>query len=850
MLRVILHCAGPLLLTIGQAASGANGSDIPRGVPATQSEAHAPLFAEPPAAQPVAQPAATRPATTPSTDVSDFLGLLTGNNSATVRRLGARQLLGLGSPDAIDRVRQLLVQPIDAAAVTAICEVISQTGLAPPTMLEPLVSLLADARPVVSEWACRALTATQDARVVTLVGDVAKDKKQPIDHRVASIRCLGRLAHEKQAVAALIQNADDTSRAIQAAVLTAMSDVAQERFTTLKDAKAWWSENRSTTESQWHRRNFGALQRRYVAAMSTQSELTQRVAALVRAEFLRTPEPDRPKALLALLKDDLPAVRELALDLVNTWITDRKEIGVDIRARLGELVDDPEGAIRRRAAKMVGDLRLTAEASRLANAIDREGDPEIRAALIDAAGRLDDRAFVAALVPRLNDDSTAVVSAAAGALGNLARRGVGRPEDIDVVSTALAKRLEATPIGDDMRSRLLTTMGVVGSEALRGLIVAELNANRSVATRCAALRGLGAYRDAKAAADIRPRIESPEPLERLAAVEALGVCGSGEADLSALFTRLDPAAESNAAVREQAWESYKSVAGRCPAATILAAADRFARNGTTADQQQRIELLRIAAQRVDELGPVERIAIQERIGDARMVIGDFKAAATAFEQAATGDDEATRQSIPRLHLKTVDARLRGGEDDEAVLKLTTALNGDPATDDADAASKLVLDEVQRRLTVQDLVGAIRLLDKCESLREKLGSAYVSEATLLRVEGLAMQGGVSDEEIDRLLTASADDAEAVDRLTELKVRVLARIHARLVRPQTTTAATRPADTQAGLIAVARRFAPDWRGFGEQATAAERSEALADLALQIRAAARAAATSQPAGSGTPG
>jgi len=843
MLRALLHIAALVLLALGQGAAGVRASDWARHVPPrgpVPTETAPSFFADPPTQSP-----STRPATTPVTDVADFLALLTGNNSATVRKLGARQLLALGSPDAHDRVRQLLAQPTDPAAVTAICEVLSQTGQTPSAMLGPLVDLLGDMRPGVSEAACRALTAAQNERVVAMVRDVSRDKGRTADHRLASIRCLGRLSHDKTAVSALIEQADDASQTIRAAVLHAMSEVAQERFSTIADAKAWWSENRSMSESQWHRRNFGVLQRRYVSAVSAQTELTQRVATLIRGEFLRTPEPDRPKALLALLKDDLPAVRELALELVNTWITDRKEIGVDIRTRLGELIDDPEGGIRRRAAKMVGDLRLTAEASRLAGAIDRETDSDTRAALIDAAGRLDDRAFVTALIPRLNDDSNGVVSAAAGALANLARRGFGRPEDVERVSQALAKRLGQTQVGDEFRGRLLTSMGVVGSEMLRDIIAAELDISRPTATRCAALRALGTYRDARAANEIRSRTESEEALVRLAAVEALGACG-GDADLAALFARLDSSIESNAGVREQAWESFKAVATRCPAATVLAAADRFAKAGSVGDQQQRIELLRIASQRIDELGSAERVAVQERIGDARMAIGEFKSAVTAFEQAAAGEDDAARESRPRLALKALDARLRAGEDDEAILKLTAILTSPAGADSGESAGNLVLAEVGRRLSAQDLPGTLRLLEKCDSHAEQLGATFAGERVLMRAEATALQGGVTDEEVDRLIAGAANDPDILTQLAAIKTRTLARIHARLVRPQTTTAATRPSDTEAGLTAIARRLAPDWRGFGEQATAAERSNALSELALQVRAAARADAATGSAAS----
>lgn len=845
MFRALKSCTWLIALIAASRAAVADAPGYLHHLPSPpgQFKSAIPLLADPPPTQ----PASTRPAPAPTTELTDSLALLTGNNSASVRRLGARQLLALGTAEAIDRLRGLLAQPSDAAAVLAICDVLAQNGAIPNPLLAPLVNLLGDARTGMSDAVCRALSAAQEGPIVASVRTAARDKRNTVEHRLAAIRCLGRLAHDKAAVAALIEQIDDASKSIQTAVLNAMSEAAQERFAGPADAKAWWSENRRTSESQWHRRTIGVLQRRYTAAVSTQTEVTQRLSALIRADLLRTPEADRPKALLALLKDDLPAIRELALELVNTWITDRREIGSDIRTRLGELIEDPEPAIRRRASKMVGDLRLTTEASRLTTAIEREADPDVRAALIDAAGRLDDRAFVESLIPRLNDDSSVVVSAAAGALANLARRGIGRPEDIEAVSAALAKRMSATSKTDELRVRLLAAMSVVATEPLRDIVIAELDQSRPTATRCAALRALGAFRDARSAAEVRKWIEADDATLRLAAVEALGGCGSAETDLAVLFDRVDPANETSAPVREQAWESYKLVAARCPATLLLAAADQFAINGSVTDQERRIELLRIAGQRVSELGPVERIAIQERIGDARVAIGDFKAAAGSFEQAATGDDEAVVASRERLNLKILDARLRGGEDDPGVEKLTAILNGGNGepSDSVKSAGGLVSAEVNRRLDAGDAAGAIRLLDKIQPHLGRLGDAKAAKLALLRTEAETLQAGASDLEIDPILATAPTDPDAAHRLMEHRARTLSRIHARLVRPVTTSAATRPADVESSLIALARRFAPDWRGFDPQSTAAERSQALTDLASEVRLAARSGihVTSQP-------
>src|SRR5439155_4848069 len=126
-------------------------------------------------------------------------------------------------------------------------------------------------------------------------------------------------------------------------------------------------------------------------------------------------------------------------------------------------------------------------------------------------------------------------------------------------------------------------------------------------------------------------------------------------------------------------------------------------------QQRRLDLLKLAEPKLDDQPLDGRIQAFERIGDARMDLGDFKPAASRFEQALKLlPDRRGARYVP-LSLKAIAARLAAGEDDEALAKME-ALCGASAPE-SDAAGRaeaggLALAEMKRRLSISDAAAAV------------------------------------------------------------------------------------------------------------------------------------------------
>src|SRR5262249_17503027 len=125
---------------------------------------------------------------------------------------------------------------------------------------------------------------------------------------------------------------------------------------------------------------------------------------------------------------------------------------------------------------------------------------------------------------------------------------------------------------------------------------------------------------------------------------------------------------------------------------------------------------------------------------------------------------------PTLILKCIAAKLRGGEDDDGIARISRIC---PAGGGAEAVVASVRDllstELQRRLAASDGAGVLRLLDKTDPLAERFGAAFSSQSQTIRRDALALRENATDEEIDRLVGQVGASPDAERRLLDLGAR---------------------------------------------------------------------------------
>jgi len=780
-----------------------------------------------------------------ASELDELLGLVTGNNTPEARKLGAKKLLEVAGSEGVNRLALVLkASPPDAAAQLAVCQAISSTEHPPASLIDPLLGLLGVQQPEFSGPVTNALRRFEPGLVLDRLQPLARDESVAMETRLAATSALAAMSEDLRAVAALIELTGEKSNQIRVAALTALSRATGTEYADPAAAAAWWKQRETFSQADW----MAEVQaRRLVENRKLQAErqlLASRLTAAYRELYLQTPESDRPRKLLSFLIDELPEVRDAGLDLVNAAITDRKDVSSEVKARLIEMISDPYPGLRLKVAQVIGDLRLANAVSRLIEAVSLEGDHRVRAALVDALGRLGGAQAVSALADRLNDDVPSVVAHAAAALASITRSTA--PEDqtvIESIASALADRFAMIPpTDDDLREKLLDAMTRIGTESFRPIFKAEMGPDRSVRIRRAAITGLASFADLATADDVLPLISAAEPEIRLAAVIALGKCGRRETDLTALSGRLDAKSESDPAVRQRAWESYLAIAERLPPQDHLRIAEQFAKPDDKVAQRQRLELLgalQTSPLRFEQLkskNSDRRLDLLEAMADAHMKLGEFAPAAACLTQAADLAHGAGNGRYAAFAARSVAVLLAGHEDESAMQRIKDLLGpeGKEARLDKGLLGRTMLSGAKARaeavVDAASFTDAIHLLDAMSALGPRFGEEFESQLAEFRRTALANRTSA----IDALLNAVGVDAQIEVKLLGFGADVvLKRIHAALSNPAPTSAPSPVAEER--LIQLARRVAPDWGGYSLDDSGEKRAAALDALAAIAEAAA---------------
>ncbi|MBN2562417.1 MAG: HEAT repeat domain-containing protein [Phycisphaerae bacterium] len=788
--------------------------------------APAPPVSTAPSESPVSPPPSPLPE-----QFDEYLRLITGTNEPDVRLMGARRLLETGHEEAARRLVSVLeANPPDLAAQIAVCKAISDSEGPMPSLVKPLMLLLGSQQPDLNEVVTQALRQFDDGGVVDHLGHLACDATAAIERREAAVGVLGEMGDNAKAVSALTKLLQNGPGRVRQAALAAFEHATGVEHADAASASAWWERHKSAPPLEWAR---SVNERRAARNRRLQNQtrhLTRRLVAAYRESYVRTPEPVRPKKLLEFLGDDLPEVRALGLDLINILITDRNQVGQEIKARLVEMIADPDSSVRASVAVMVGDLRLTEAVPKLAEVLGRESDHRARAAEISAIGRLDGVAATEVVIRSLDDETPAVVAEAALALAAISRRAQEAPEVAKRVATALLARFKEVSVEDvELREKFIEAMAQSGDVSFRAVFRAEIGPDRSLRIRRAAIAGLGAHGDSAAANDVRPMITDSQPTIRQAAVQAMGQCGRQREDLVALASRLDSTSEADQTVRERAWESYLEVAQRLPPKDLLTVSDPFARKGDKVAQHRRIELLKLITrtpQRLKQLSVSDQVGVFERMGDAQVELSDYAVAASSFDRAIALVPDRGCAEFASLAARLVGSLLQSRQDQAAVQRIGELANGEESNGgsfDSVPLIETVLTEARARIDAAAdaaaFADAIKLIELVSEPAARIGSDFTRQLAGARAEADTKR----QASIDRLLSAMVTDPQAEVRLLAYgKDLVLPRLHAKLTGIPTTSA---PANGIEGeWIKLAKRFVGQWPGYTPGCPADERAKAL--------------------------
>lgn len=216
-------------------------------------------------------------------------------------------------------------------------------------------------------------------------------------------------------------------------------------------------------------------------------------------------------ALLDLLKDEAPEVRA-----ASAWALGKIGMKEAISA-LASYAADPEGEVRKRVAESLGELKGE-DAYQLLLPLLNDKDPEVRAMAARGIGEVKIRKGEDHLIPLLDDADPSVCFEAIYALGEL-RSAKGAP--------FLLKRLQEDS-SESIKAHAVWALGRIGDWETVGELVQYLIEHPGSSAAYYGIRALKNFGVKKIFENVKPYLESKDPLMRYGAVRLLGELKWGE----------------------------------------------------------------------------------------------------------------------------------------------------------------------------------------------------------------------------------------------------------------------------------------------------------------------------------
>lgn len=606
--------------------------------------------------------AQSAPANTPedAARVEEFSALVEGNNSASARRLGARELLRLNTPASQKRFVAILSSSNRAARAAAAAALAEFPQYHDPQMLGPLLVLLADADAETRAAAVAALGAASNDATRGALRELLADARRELGARLAALDALAAMT-DRAATGLLIEQTEKPAP-IGPAALQALNRALALDLASAAAAREWWEQSRGLSDEQWRELRVRRTIREARVARERCAELEQRLSAALRDSYLRAAEAERPALLAAFLADAQPAVRALGLELARLAVQDAKRLPADLLPRVRDLLSAPTPSVRLAAVKTVAALRDPEDESRLLQMLPVETDRDVRIAVVGSLGFTGSGRSAGELLALLADADPSVVDEAVAALGRLAERGVLDSILRASVADEIRTRLSDAPREDvRLRERLLDAAAKLADAGFAPAFVAALEPGEPPTLRLAALRGLvglldprrsttqpvnGAAHERELLIDaLIAQSSDADPAVRRLAIETLAALAASDVHLAALWSRIDPAAEPDEAIRGIAWDGAVRVLATRPPEEIELWIARLPVNKGPADHALELWLaaenhLQARAEQREALG-----IVRSQLASQRALAGQIDEAlatyATALRDLLAAQSEQT-----------------------------------------------------------------------------------------------------------------------------------------------------------------------------------------------------------------
>jgi HEAT repeat protein len=521
-------------------------------------------------------------------------GLLDPEVRPENRRRFADLLLSYNSPQARALTVELLGLAQSPDVQRALCTVIADRARRTPERLDesyvqPLLNMLDASAEDLRLLASRALADFPGAEAPRRLGQLAVQDDAPLARRLAAIDALASRTHRREVVGQLINLLDAGVPEVTERVLAALEPATRRTFGSDLDGwRRWWQEKSRLSDEAWSAEQLQIYRERYrqtADELRTYREETRRehdaliarMRGFQRDLFRVLNVEQREAKLLEWLDDPLPVVKLAALTIIKARIADegKRPEGKTRDALIG-LLKQGSPEMRREVLGIVQNLNNPVVVEAVLAQLEQEVDPPTRQAMFKAIGKLASPATIPALIREITGAASTpeCVREAAIALGRVAAAATPGADLRDAAAALKGRYNSIAPEDVSTRAALLTAMAGTADSAFTPEFLEAIEQDNATLLS-PAISGLLAVRDTSKLPRLRTLMAHPDPLVRVAAIEAVGQLGREDGDLESLLTRLNRAVETNEHARDAAWRGLQQLLSNRPTQERIKAAERL-----------------------------------------------------------------------------------------------------------------------------------------------------------------------------------------------------------------------------------------------------------------------------------
>ena len=603
--------------------------------------------------------------------------------------------------------------------------------------IDPLIACLGDASEPLRRSAGRALAGfSEQPEVIVRLAALASDTGKPADLRRGVIAALGSMPPSGPAIIdGLVGVLDDRDADLRTRALESLNNVTGVEIATAAARKEWWNQNRGRPMIGWLSRLNQRLRQDNLALRQQRDQLDKRLASAMRSLYDITPPAQQAELLLKCFDDPQPAVRVLAMELVDkTLLVKTLPVPDAVKKAVLDRLADQSPRVRIAAADLIPSLGEPKAGGQLLATMSAETDIAAKCRMIKALGLMRSAEAVAPLLKMLAEaPDQAIVAESAGALGNIAARSQASVTDNEqVVAGLLARYGKLTRDEPVARDAIVGAMADVADLRFAPIFLKNLG-DDSASLRLACVHGLANVAplpanqallgDEIVTALIGRLGGEPDRGVRLELIGGLAKHSSGKTALKAVFERTNVTAEADESVRKRAWDGLVEMLKTADKATQLTWARQLEDSADPIAAGKLVDLLTaidLVAAKSDQWTPADLSALAERIAAALMKVKRPAEAASRLDPEYQKIRQAAGDRAAALSKLYFQALLEANQAAPAVTVLKDRLAvGGAAAAESSALADALIQQIKRLLSGGDSPSATAAMALVREVRRQL-----------------------------------------------------------------------------------------------------------------------------------